>query len=147
MAEAEPTSAWQPPSAPEIEALFAMTSPKAPAAKRKSSCSSWLRSNFWIAAVRTAGRQPALPAVGVAQTKPIFALCSLTAMAFRAADRMVKSDKALPLLRWRSSLAASPPVKPLRDLFSLRPSSTEAFMTSRLRSMRRRTSARSRPVS
>ncbi|CAG5142806.1 Uncharacterised protein [Streptococcus pneumoniae] len=66
-----------------------MTSPKAPAAKRKSNCCSWLRSNFSIAAVRTEGRQPALPAVGVAQTKPILALCSLTAIAFRAAERIV----------------------------------------------------------
>ena len=35
-----------------------------------------------MAEVRTAGKQPADPAVGVAQTKPIFALCSLTAIAF-----------------------------------------------------------------
>ncbi len=45
MAEADPTSASQPPSAPEIEALLAMTSPKAPA-KRKSSCCSCVKSNF-----------------------------------------------------------------------------------------------------
>ena len=49
-----------------------------------------------MADVRTAGRQPALPAVGVAQTKPILALCSLTAIAFFAAVSTVWSDKAFP---------------------------------------------------
>ena len=73
-----------------------MTRPKAPAANRKFSCSSSESPNFSIADVRTAGRQPALPAVGVAQTKPILALCSLTAIAFFAAVSTVWSDKAFP---------------------------------------------------
>ena len=40
----------------------------------------------------------ALPAVGVAHTRPILALCSLTAIALRAADKTVKSDRVFPFL-------------------------------------------------
>ena len=98
IAEAEPTSAWQPPSAPEIEALFAMTKPNAPAVKRKSNCCDSVKPSFSIAVVRTAGRQPADPAVGVAQTKPILALDSLTAMAFLAAPKTAESAKVFPFL-------------------------------------------------
>ena len=75
-----------------------MTRPNAPAVKRKSSCCDWLKPSFSIAVVRTAGRQPADPAVGVAQTKPILALDSLTAMAFLAAPRTAESAKVFPLL-------------------------------------------------
>ena len=98
IAEAEPTSAWQPPSAPEIEALLAITSPNAPAVKRKSSCCDSLKPSFSIATVSTAGKQPAEPAVGVAHTKPILALDSLTAMALRAAPRIAESAKVFPFL-------------------------------------------------
>ena len=73
-----------------------MTKPKAPAVSRKSNCCRRFNPNFWVAAVRTAGRQPADPAVGVAQTSPILALCSLTAIAFFAAVKTVKSDNVFP---------------------------------------------------
>ena len=66
-----------------------MTRPKAPAVNKKSSCCFSVRFNFSIADVRTAGKQPALPAVGVAQTNPILALYSLTAIAFLAAVKTV----------------------------------------------------------
>ena len=72
-----------------MDALLAITRPKAPAVNRKSSCCFSVSSNFSIADVRTAGKQPALPAVGVAQTSPIFALYSLTAIAFLAAVKTV----------------------------------------------------------
>src|SRR5699024_5393707 len=78
IAEALPTSAWQPPAAPEILALFATTKPKAPEVKRKRTfCSSVMDGSFWTMAKSTPGTTPAEPAVGVAQILPIAALTSL----------------------------------------------------------------------
>ena len=75
-----------------------MTRPNAPAVKRKSNCCDWLKPSISIAVVRTAGKQPAEPAVGVAQTKPILALDSLTAMALRAAPKTAESARVFPFL-------------------------------------------------
>ncbi len=75
-----------------------MTRPNAPAVKRKSSCCDSFKPNFSIATVRTAGKQPAEPAVGVAQTNPILALDSLTAIAFLAAPKTAESAKVFTLL-------------------------------------------------
>ncbi len=81
MAVAVPTSAWQPPSAPETEALRATIAPMAQAfqsarARRSSSAS---------AASATArsdpGMTPAEPAVGAATMTPIEAERSRTAIA------------------------------------------------------------------
>ena len=68
---AEPTSAWHPPAAPEIQALFATTIPKAPAVNKNSIISSRVGRNFSLSANSTPGTVPADPAVGVAQIIPI----------------------------------------------------------------------------
>ena len=73
-----------------------MTRPNAPAVNRKLSCSSSVKLSFSMAVEITAGKHPALPAVGVAQTSPILAFNSLTAIAFLTAARIVVSEIVFP---------------------------------------------------
>ena len=47
MAAAEPTSPWQPTSAPEIEALVLMMPPTAAAVSRKSRTPPWVAPTQW----------------------------------------------------------------------------------------------------
>ena len=81
MALAAPTSAWQPPSAPETVALRVMRYPM-PAAFANAStiCSS---ENSWMSwqARSMAGKTPDDPAVDAATMRPMEALVSRTAMA------------------------------------------------------------------
>ena len=100
-----------------------------------------------MATPKTAGKHPAEPAVGVAQTRPILAFSSLTAMAFLAADSMEVSDSVIPPFIYASSFAASPPVNPETDLLSERPSIIEFFITVKFLDMIVNISSRFRPVS
>ncbi len=124
VAEAEPTSAWQPP-APETGSICLRWLVQEQL-KEKSSCSSWSRSNFWMAAVRTAGSRHFLQLEW--QTKPIFALlCSSDRYGisgFYDKDGK-KSGKGLATFEIGPSLAASPPVSHYEICFSLRPSSRQ----------------------
>src|SRR5699024_11102589 len=93
MAPAEPTSAWQPPVAPEIKALFATTIPNAPVVNKKRSMSSRDAFNLSFTENKTPGTQPALPAVGVAQIIPIAAFTSLVPIALLTASNKIGPDK------------------------------------------------------
>ena len=77
-------------------ALLAIARPKAPATNRNSTCCSCVKPNVLIAEVKTPGKHPAEPAVGVAQIRPIWALTSFTATASRAAPKIISPDKAFP---------------------------------------------------
>ena len=131
IALAEPISAWQPPSAPEQEALFATTKPKAPAVNNIFNCVSSSISNFCLSAWIQPGRTPAEPAVGVAQIKPNEAFTSLVAIA--AATPFKKSLPVidLPLSIYSWSFLASPPVSPVLELTPAKPSSTACIITFR----------------
>ncbi len=74
---AVPTSAWQPPAAPEMTALLAMTRPIAPAQNSAFTTSSSLAPSCSWADSSTPGSTPQEPAVGVAQMRPMAALTSL----------------------------------------------------------------------
>lgn len=56
---ADPTSAWQPPAAPAMKALFAITNPNAPAVNRNSSICSRVGFSFSLTANKTPGTTPA----------------------------------------------------------------------------------------
>ena len=84
IAEAEPHSAWQPPSAPETLAIVATTIPTADAVNIASTISSSLNPCSSCMVIIAAGSIPQLPAVGVATILPIAALYSLTAKAYES---------------------------------------------------------------
>ena len=81
MAVAVPHSAWQPPTAPAMEAFSATTRPMAPAVKRARVMSFMVAFVSSATAARTAGRIPQEPAVGQATMQYIFAFASAVAMA------------------------------------------------------------------
>ena len=81
IAEADPTSAWQPPSAPETEALRARRAPTALAHHRASTTCSSVAPTASPTARRQPGTTPADPAVGAATITPIVAERSRTAIA------------------------------------------------------------------
>ena len=85
MPEALPTSAWQPPVAPAIIALLAVTIPNALAQKRKAIIWSVVNPRFFCNANNTPGIVPEEPAVGVAQINPMAALTSFVANEFSIA--------------------------------------------------------------
>src|SRR5699024_1207333 len=72
--EALPTSAWQPPVAPAMQALLAITIPNPPAVNKNLTICSSSNPNLF-------SRVPEDPAVGVAHITPIAALTSFVAMA------------------------------------------------------------------
>ena len=81
MAAAEPHSAWQPPSAPEMLARVAMVCPTAAAT---NSASTALRSLMFLSSIIAStapGRMPQAPAVGAATILPMHALHSAVARA------------------------------------------------------------------
>src|SRR5699024_11270491 len=92
LAAAEPTSAWQPPAAPDIDALFATTNPNAPEVSKKFNISLRVGSSRGFKPNRTPGTTPAEPAVGVAQIFPIAAFTSFVATALLTASNNVAPD-------------------------------------------------------
>ena len=81
MPDAEPHSAWHPPSAPEMEAVCAITIPKAPAVKIDITISLLANPLSSYMDTKHPGRIPQEPAVGVATILPIAALQLETHMA------------------------------------------------------------------
>ena len=80
MAEAAPISAWHPPSAPEMDALVAITWPKPAATYRHWIIVSSESPSRSCRGSSTAGMTPLAPAVGAATINPMVALTSSTAM-------------------------------------------------------------------
>src|SRR5690625_1788422 len=95
IAPAEPTSAWQPPVAPAINALLATIIPKAPDVNKKLIISSRVGFNCSFTANKTPGTQPALPAVGVAQIMPIAAFTSFVPIALLTASNKIEPDNGV----------------------------------------------------
>src|SRR5699024_601758 len=85
IALALPTSAWQPPAAPEMFALFATTKPNAPEVNRNLIMSSRDTPCFSFMANNTPGTTPPHPAAVAAQTSPIAAFTSLVLPAWAIA--------------------------------------------------------------
>ena len=81
MAAALPHSAWQPPSAPAMDARNAITMPNAPAVNSALTALSSGRSRASIIVKIAPGKMPHEPAVGAATILPIAALYSETAIA------------------------------------------------------------------
>ena len=81
IADAEPISAWHPPSAPEMLALRAIITPTAPAANKPLTRSLSVNPCFSLHITSTAGSTPLAPAVGAATIRPIEAFTSATARA------------------------------------------------------------------
>ena len=81
MAHAAPTSAWQPPSAPDTVAFLVMRYPTAAAQESPRARSSSVNPRSSPSAMSTPGTTPALPAVGAATMRPIEAFVSSTAIA------------------------------------------------------------------
>ena len=116
MAAAEPTSAWQPPSAPATLALRESSMPTA--AAHQSAC--WMSFSpvprASPAEMTHPGTTPEEPAVGAATMTPMVAFCSRTAMARVTAcvSGAPTSEAAAVSDAWDSS-RASPPMKPPSD--------------------------------
>ena len=116
MAAAEPTSAWQPPSAPATLALRESSMPTA--AAHQSAC--WTSFSpvprASPAEMTHPGTTPEEPAVGAATMTPMVAFCSRTAMARVTAcvSGAPTSEAAAVSDAWDSS-RASPPMKPPSD--------------------------------
>src|SRR5690606_15040050 len=134
---AEPTSAWQPPAAPEINALLAITYPMAPPTNRARTICSRLLPKRSAAANTQPGRMPQEPAVGVATIVPIAAFTSEVAVALATASRTwLPESRTFALFRYWSMRRASPPVKPLWERTSSSSPRRMAFsITSRLSSI------------
>ncbi|MNN39192.1 hypothetical protein D3C81_1532220 [compost metagenome] len=96
IAEAEPTSAWHPPAAPEIKDWFAMTIPIAPEVNRKRTIISRLTPSSGANPNKHPGITPQAPAVGVATIVPIAALTSLVAIARLTAFSILLPEIVLP---------------------------------------------------
>ena len=79
--QAVPISAWQPHSAPEIEALCRTRLPNRPATPSASAILRSGRSYFCCIYMSTAGSTPQLPQVGAVTMVPFPAFCSATAKA------------------------------------------------------------------
>src|SRR5699024_7161650 len=123
IAAAEPTSAWQPPAAPEIDALFATTKPNAPDVSKKFSISFREGSRRGFKPNNTPGTTPADPAVGVAQILPIAAFTSFVATALLTASNNVLPANDLPVFKYSLINTASPPVNPVVEVTPSKPSS------------------------
>ncbi|KRL24095.1 hypothetical protein FC37_GL000683 [Lactobacillus gallinarum DSM 10532 = JCM 2011] len=121
MADALPTSAWQPPVAPAISALLAITRPNPPAVKRKRIICSSVKLSRFSNKNKTPGKIPEEPAVGVAQMTPIAALTSLVATAFCTAVMIVSPERVWPFSIYFLIFTASPPVKPVLENTPLPP--------------------------
>ena len=140
IAEAVPHSAWQPPDAPAIDALFATTIPIAPAVNRDSTASSRGTPRVFSKDPNAPGRIPQEPAVGVATIFPIAAFISDTAIAIWMAFDIRSPQRCLPSAIVCFNRYASPPVNPLVDLtpgllpFSIASSMTVKFSSIRLTS-------------
>ena len=119
MAEAEPISAWQPPSAPDRVASFSMTMPIPPAVKQARSRASSLRPRASATVNSTAGSTPQAPAVGAATTRPMQAFTSATARApaiireKAGPSREVSSPSHWPMR------SAPPRTRPLRECWGV----------------------------
>ena len=96
MAEAAPTSAWHPASAPATEAFRIRRYPTAPAVYRPFKISSSDRSYSSWRASRTPGTTPEEPAVGAATITPIEAFTSRTAIAYIMALDIRSPQTLLP---------------------------------------------------
>ena len=94
--DALPTSAWHPPAAPAIMALFAITMPKPLAQNSIWTICSSVRPSLSLIANITPGKVPDEPAVGVAQMIPNEALTSLVAMALSTAISRSSPESVLP---------------------------------------------------
>ena len=99
IADAEPTSAWHPPVAPAISALFPITNPIPPAVKRKRIICSSVKSSFFSSINKMPGSVPEEPAVGVAQITPIAAFTSFVATAFCTASIIKSPERVWPFSR------------------------------------------------
>ena len=80
MAAAVPTSAWQPPAAPDRVACAAKHAPIAPATSSPSISVSSFKSWSRASVRKIPGSTPDAPAVGAATMRPIAALSSTVAI-------------------------------------------------------------------
>ena len=111
--DAEPHSAWHPPSAPAIEAVWAITIPNAPAVKMDITISLFGSPLSSYMETRQPGRIPQEPAVGVATILPIAALQLDTHIALPMAFVKKIPESPPPVFSaYCSILLPSPPVSP-----------------------------------
>src|SRR5699024_8693684 len=146
IAAAEPTSAWQPPAAPEIDALFATTKPNAPDVSKKFSISFREGSRRGFKPNNTPGTTPADPAVGVAQILPIAAFTSFVATALLTASNNVLPANDLPVFKYSLINTASPPVNPVVEVTPSKPSSSAFSIVCKFLSILAYISASDKPV-
>ena len=131
MAEAEPTSAWQPPSAPEREASFSITRPIPPAVKNARTRASSLAPFSAATVNRTAGSTPQAPAVGAATIRPMQALTSATERAAATSRVKAGASREPPWSSQALSWWAPPRIRPLRECWGwARPRARAWRMTS-----------------
>ena len=87
MEQAEPISAWQPHSAPEMEAFVLMRSPITPPAASARTMSSSEKPRSSCIYSSAAGITPLEPHVGAVTISPPEAFCSATANAYAQTSR------------------------------------------------------------
>ena len=131
-----------------------MTMPNAPAVKTDSTTSLRLQPFSLYIGIRHPGRMPQLPAVGVATILPMAALQSETAMQSETASavataRLIKVPiREFPLSAYRIMALPSPPVRPdVERRPGSCPQAADSSITSKLFSIRAKTSSAGRPVS
>ncbi|CAB4563711.1 unannotated protein [freshwater metagenome] len=107
--QADPTSPWQPASAPEIDAFNLYSAPIAPAVSKYSRAifSSLIPRN-WLAKYATAGMMPAAPLVGAVTTLMPAAFSSLTAIAKACSHSAVRSPTLFSLFDISASRSVMP---------------------------------------